>query len=281
MKFFFTLIFLLSVLSFKTGYCQNYNKIMYKAVKKAIGHDLKGYQIRSYPIDNMGLITSYNNTQDDFICDMWACIGRAAPPSGTEEWIKMDNFAGEGSGGSITLSESKRKKVAINFALPKIYNALGIEADFKSIKKRDVSLFVSRAHIRYLRKDTMELYIQKLPVNSNLRKAYEAGNLVMVVRDCILDDLEVTVKVDDSTATKLDAKMKAMEGTVAANVLSEGNLSIQIEKGVTGTYVFKVKHPVVFATLTKKQPGAGLLGVKDDYLDWNEIPLRPDPSVLK
>lgn len=265
-----------------TSFAQNYNKIMGKAIKSAIGSDLKGYQIFSYPTDNFGLITSYENSVSDanFLCDMWNCIGVNDANSGSADWLRLNNFAGVGGGGTIELSQKKKTKVAVEVILPKIYDVVGVTGGFKRERTTEINITIGKAYLRKLRRDIISEYINNLDNSKSVKKAYNNGNLVLVVADCVIENITVSVKVDQETAASLDAKLGVTGTTVAAKVFQDASLSVSVEKSSSGTYTFKVSHPVIFARLTKKQPGAGSLGAGDNFSDWSTVVSTLDKSVL-
>lgn len=274
---------LLIVFASFTNQAQNYNKIMGKAVKRAIGSDLKGYKVFSYPTNNFGLITSYQNSMDDtnFICDMWNCIGVDNPPVDSKDWMSLNNFAGYGGGGTINLSQSKKSKLAIKVVLPKIYDVVGITSGFDKDKTTQIDISIGKAYLRKLRRNEIIEYINKLGNDHSLKKAYNNGNLVLVVADCVIEDLSVVVKVDDATSLDLDAKIGVAGNSVGEKVFKDASLSVKVEKINKGQYSFKVSHPVIFARLPKQQPGAGQLGADEEFKDWLEATGTSDPSKLR
>lgn len=268
----------LILISYINVSAQSYNKIMSKAIKKAIGSDLKGYQVFSYPTDNFGLITSYEFGVSDvnFLCDMWNCIGFKNPPSEKSEWLSLNNFAAIGSGGSIELSETKQQKVALNVILPKIYDIVGVDGGLSAEKTTDITITIGKAYLRKLRRDEIVNYINNSGDSSSIKKAYNNGNLVLIIGDCIIEDLTVTVKVDNATAAKLDSKIG---NSATSAVFKDVSLTVNVEKNVTGSYTFKVEHPIIYARLAKKQPSAGTLGVDEEFNDWGSFKLQNDPTT--
>lgn len=277
-----TIILIICTIFCTESFAQNYNKIMGKSIKKAIGFDLEGYQIFSYPTDNFGLITSYENsvTDTNFLCDMWNCIGVNDANSKSANWLTLNNFAGVGGGGTIELSQRKKTKVAVEAVLPKIYDVVGVTGGFKKERTTEINITIGKAYLRKLRRDEITNYINNLDNTKSVKKAYNNGNLVLVVADCVIENMSVSVKVDQETAADLDAKLGISGTTIAAKVFQDLSLSVKVEKSSSGTYSFKVTHPVIFARLTKKQPGAGSLGAGDDFSDWPMIVSTLDKSVL-
>lgn len=276
-------VFILSIICWTESFAQSYNRIMGRAVKKAIGSDLKGYQIFSYPTDNFGLITSYENSVSDtnFLCDMWNCIGVNDVNSGSSNWLSLNNFAGVGAGGTIELSQKKKTKVAIDIILPKIYDIVGVSGGFKKEQTTEINITIGKAFLRKLRRDEILQHINSLDNTKSVKKAYNNGNLVLVVADCVIEDMSVSVKVDQEISTNLDAKLGITGTSVATKVFQDASLSVKVEKTSSGTYTFKVSHPVIFARLIKKQPGAGTLGASNDFTEWPTVVTTFDKSGLK
>ncbi|MDR3678914.1 MAG: hypothetical protein P4L41_03035 [Flavipsychrobacter sp.] len=269
------------LVSYQQCLAQNYNRIMGRAIKRAVGKDLRGFQTFSYPTDNFGLITSYVNSvsPENFICDMWNCIGvNSTAGLSSIEWLKMKDFAGVGSGGAITLSQQRKTKLAINVLLPKIYDVIGITGGFSAERTTNITISIGQAYFRNLRKDPMTSYINGLDNSSSLKKAYLNGNLVLIVSDCVIEDLSVSVTVNSEDSAKINAKFG---DAATSKIFSDASLSVEVDRSSTGTYTFKVSHPIIFARLAKKQPSAGTLGAENNFDSWKSIVVTEDPSKLK
>jgi hypothetical protein len=281
-----SLIFLSLILFLgtKISYAQNYNKIMGKAIKKSIGNDLKGYLPFSYPTDNFGLITSYDESavDENFICDMWSCIGVDTAKSNSATWLDMNKFAAVGAGGSITLSEKDQKNLAIGALLPKIFSIIGVNTRVNNDRTTQLSINIGKAYLRKLRRQPMIDYINQLDKSSLLYKSFSNGTLVLVVADCVIEDLSVEVKIDKQHSSALDAKIGAIPGsTVASKVFSDVSLTVAVTRNLSGTYTFKINHPVIYARLAKKQPlSQPLEGNDDTFDDWTIVkkPLSVSPA---
>lgn len=256
---------------------QNYNKLMGKAIKKAIGNDLKGYETFSYPTDNYGLITSFDNKSTkakNFICDMWNCIGLERPTESTADWLSMKGFAAVGAGGSVELTDKEKKTFALKVLLPKIYDVVGVTASVENEKTANVTLSIGKAYIRMLRKKPILDFIKTLNKSYPLREAFDENRLAIIVADCVIDGLSVTVEVDQKKAAEFDSKFNLPANTVAGKILSDGELSLSVSKNNIGSYTFKVNHPVIYARLAKKQPASGELSEIDDkalFEDWETV----------
>lgn len=277
-------IFLIFFIGKEISHAQNYNKIMGKAIKKSIGDDLKGYQTFSYPTDNFGLITSYNEAavDENFICDMWDCIGVDTAKSSSATWLDMNKFAAVGGGGSLNLSEKDQKQLAIGVILPKIFSIIGVNAKVNNDKTTQITINIGKAYLRKLRRQPMVDYLRKLDKTTELAKAFSNGTLVLAVADCVIEDLSVEVKVGKQDSIALAAKIGTVPGsTVASKIFSDASLSVAVTRNLSGTYTFKVNHPVIYARLLKKQPTSSALEGDDSFDDWglvNEKRFVPPPA---
>lgn len=263
---------------------QNYNRIMTKAIKKAIGTDLKEYQTFSYPTDNFGLITSYQNSATDanFLCDMWNCIGiNSSNIIDKTNWLSLNNFAAVGGGGSIELSNKDKSKIAIEVVLPKIYNVIGITGEFKKEKNTEITISIGKAYLRKLRRDEIIKYINNLDNSKSIKQNYINGSLVLIVADCVIEDMAVKVKVNQNMASNIDAKIGVSGTSTGAKIFQDSSLSVGVEKLSDGVYNFSISHPVIFARLAKKQPSAGALGENQDFSDWKTVKPIIDESKIK
>lgn len=153
---------------------QGYNKKTIKAIKKAIGDDLKGYKIFSYPTDNFGVITSYESKVDNTtqICATWSCLGYGSTdiPTDKTKWINVDDYASVGGGAQVTLDDKTQKKLAVNTILPKIYNVIDLDAGLDKSSLVSTSLVIGKAYKRYVEKQKTTDYINSLE-NTNLLKS--------------------------------------------------------------------------------------------------------------
>ncbi|GAB2961762.1 hypothetical protein GCM10027048_32550 [Hymenobacter coalescens] len=262
----------------------NYSKIMVKAIKKAIGSDLKGYQSFSYPTDNFGIVTSYTSTADDgnFLCDTWNCLNVTTPPANDKAaWLNVNGFAAVGSGGAISFTKNQKKQLALKAILPKIYDVVGIGADASFESDVTTTLSFSSAQMRKLLKQQMITFINSQDDTKLIKQAFTNGTLVIAVSDCVVNDLTVTIKSKGKVGSKLDAKLGVAGTTVAAKIFQDASLTVSVEKTSEGEFTFKVSHPVIVARLIKKQPGAGVLGASDDFEDWTVITPLSEPTAVK
>jgi hypothetical protein len=259
----------------------DYSKIMIQKISAALGEDFSRYQAFSYPTNNFGLGTIYivpgtdaKMDDQDFECDTWECIGKAdsIPPDPTVE-REMAGYAAVGKGGgAISLDEKTKTDIALNVILPEVYEVLKVGGGYEKSKVVDVALEIGQAFPRKLRRARMSAYLSGLPHSSALWRAFDQGDLVVVVADVIVDRFKVTIDVDQSSKASLDAAIAAPVPQLKLG--KDAKVNVALQKDVAGKYVFDVSRPVIIARLAKHQPAGGVLGAQDDndFSDW--IPVK-------
>jgi len=247
---------------------QNYSKLFQDAVKKAIGSDLAQFKTFSYPVDNFGVLTMYNKkvSPTEMLCDMLYCI--EGVEGDKEDWIGMKGFVAIGNGGPIMLEQTVKNNWGADVILPKLYQVLGISASANSEKEIGINVEIEGAVMRTLRRQPVMNYINSLDKSTEIFKAYNNGRLVIIVADCIIKG--VTVKINKTAAlkTKLDAKVGGTDNEVVSKIFNDAQLTVKIDRDVDGEYTIKFEQPLIFATLSKKQPKAGELGDDDNFDNW-------------
>jgi hypothetical protein len=244
---------------------QNYAKIMHKAVKKVLDEDINGFEKRSYPVDNFGLITAYSASDSVFICDMFNCLGMDDIQSSSANWLAMNGYAGIGSGGGVQLSESKSTSVAFSALLPQFASQMGLSAGLMTKRNTTVKVSFGAAHFRKLRQQNFMNYIRTLDNTSELKQAYNNNNLLLTIEDCVIDNLSVSITVSSNTSVSIDATMDPGSNT---KIFDGGDLGLKVEKTGEATYTLTAIHPVIFAYKIKKRPSSGGLSTSDDFSDW-------------
>ena len=258
----------------------SYNDVMNKRLKQSLGNNFKDYESISFPTNNFGLITAYTPKGDsskpkdqDFLCDTWECLGLTnSKPTDAEKLKNINDFAAVGSSdATITLTDTEKSDLGFKALLPKIASILNIGGGFDKKKTVVTNLEAGPFFIRKLRRERMVSFINGLPANSAMKRAYDQGKLLLVVADVVSTGMEVTVKVDSTTAANIDAKLGTPAGGgVVSKVFSDAQFGFNLTKGQQGEYHFKVTEPVVVLRLAKRQPSAGVLGdpQDDEWKDW-------------
>jgi hypothetical protein len=248
----------------------DYSKIMQQRVVQVLGADYKGYQPFSYPTNNYGLATMYDGdaTAAQFICDTWNCLNVAAPPTDANLQMSLNGFAAVGGdGGTISLSDTEQSSLALNVLLPQLYSILNVNGGYSKSNVTETTLTIGQAYPRLLRRLQLIPFLQALPSNDQRLQAYKAGRLSIVVGDVVVKGLSLTIKVNNSAATNLDAKFAPNVPKEAS--FSNADLSVKFSSSNTGQYSFQVSQPVVLLRLAATQPGAaGQEAGSDDFRGW-------------
>ncbi|MFX1707162.1 hypothetical protein PV783_24555 [Chitinophaga sp. CC14] len=266
------LLFILSLFFLPSlVHSQNYSKIFQDAVKKTIGDDIKKFKTFSYPTDNYGLLTTYERKVNlgNMLCDMMYCIDTSSGKN--KDWLNLNGYAAVGKGGPVEMEQELKNSWGAEVVLPKIYKILGISTDVSVDKKIDVNVSIDGAYIRTMRKQLMSSHINSLSKDDPIFKAYNNGRLVLIVADCIIEGVTVKVAKTSALNAKLNAKVGAGDTEVVSKVFSDAKVSVRVDRSVEGDYTIKFDQPLIFATLSKKQPRAGELGSEDNYDDWLDV----------
>jgi hypothetical protein len=78
MKYLKPLIFIVCTSMCISANAVDYGKLMTDKVKATLGKNaVKGYVFSTYPLDNFGIATAYENKRgpENFICATWECVG--------------------------------------------------------------------------------------------------------------------------------------------------------------------------------------------------------------
>ncbi len=141
MKYKKPLVFVVCTSMCISAYAVDYGKLMADRVKSALGNKaVKGYVFSTYPLDNFGVATAYENKQspENFICATWECadISDDQKVSGLSDDQKLKivaegiQYATAGDGPSLNLTEEEKKSIGLNAVLPKLFQVLDITGDF-------------------------------------------------------------------------------------------------------------------------------------------------------
>jgi hypothetical protein len=268
MKNFINISLIFTTLLMMTS-CSSYNSIMRKAVKKSLGKDFKGYYAFSYPTNNFGLFTSFENqlASENQYCAMASCL-EGIEPSNRQEWLHFDNLADVGEGAPIKLTKSKKTKIAVDAVLPKLWNAVQIEGGAENEREVKTTLEIGPAYVRFINKKGFEEFIEERPATDKYKQKYENGNLVVVVSDVVVEYLSVKIEIDNKFSAELDAKIEA--GDISEK-LGKVDLDAKLEKTSSGTYELTIDKPVIVLRLAKKQPSIKSLISADNFDDWEPV----------
>lgn len=259
----------------------NYAALMQKKVQQALGNtgiygNVKDYTWFAYPTNNFGLGTTFalDNSTDkpseiNQECATWRCIGMEnAVPTLPEEVRKFGGYADVGGdGGTITLSETEKRDVALKVVLPEIYKVLDLGVGFKNSRTVKTTLSLGRVYPRTLARQKFVDYITALPPTDRRKAAYDRGLLAVAVADYMIDSMDVDIQLDTTRDVDLNAKLSQSLNQVVGK---DAAVNVKVSGGTNGQYRLTVTKPVILATLIRKQPRGGVLGSEDDRRLWKD-----------
>ncbi|MFA8301348.1 MAG: hypothetical protein ACEPOV_14365 [Hyphomicrobiales bacterium] len=243
-------LYLIACLAIFLTSCCSYNSTMKNALKKTFGDDFKDYYAFSYPTNNFGIFTSYEEELSDKnqYCAMTSCL-KGIEIKTKKDWLDIDGLADIGKGSPISLSESKKTKIATEAVLPNLWKTLDIGAKVSNNRIVNTKLITGPAYIRHINKMKFEDYLDSLPNSSRYKRKYNAGEFVIIVSDVIIEYLAVRIEVNNEFASEIDTKLNS--GNLNKNIGDLG-LSANLSKVSTGVYEYKIDHPVIVLRLAMK-----------------------------
>ena len=261
---------LLSIILVSFSGCKNPSKILIKKIKEAIGSDIKGFKVLSYPVNNFGVGTLYSQgtSTNNFICDSWNCIGVSdenIPKDNLEKWLSMNGTVATGVGGTIQIDQKCKKEYALQVLLPKIFSMVNLSSDLNKSELSNISLNINRAYKRVLRRYDFSQAIQENP-DENLVSQFNQDNLFVTYGDLVIDGLSLTVKTKGITKSNFEAKL---EDSTSKIIGTDADMKLEYTRESDGTFTFKSITPLVVAIMVAKQSSSsGQSGDNNiDYID--------------
>lgn len=277
-----SILLMLALLTSTVSYSQNYNKKFKKAIQKSLGKDYKHYQFLSYPIDNFGVLSCYENSPKDENIAAETSSFLGAAPKNREEWLNLKGFIfTPGEGGTIKLDSKSQTEVAVSTILPKVFEALKLTASFNSKKVVRAEVFINKGYRRLYNPDKFQKFIVD-SMSGKANYAYKNKTLVYVCGDFVIDSMVVKVTIDQDLAAKVDAELASLPAGITSNPSdstqsSSTKVNVGINRTAGGSYTITFNKPVIVARLIKYQPQEGPLdGNTTDYATKVE-----DPSLIK
>jgi hypothetical protein len=143
----------------------DYGHLMAKKVKEALGSRSNGYTFATYPIDNFGLATAYEDKVDPSraLCATWDCIGVSGDMQveamSAKEQLKLKvstlQYATTGDGPSLKLSDDEKNSIGLKALLPHLFQVLSLSFDLSISKNITTTLTMGPVTIRVLRRKEM------------------------------------------------------------------------------------------------------------------------------
>jgi len=283
----------LSLMLCHGSFAVDYGQLMAAKVRAAIGKRANGYTFATYPVDNFGLATAYEDkvSPEKELCATWDCLGVSDDAKveimTPEQKLKLRNgtlqYAETGAGPALNLSDDEKRSIALKAILPKLLQVLDITFDFSTAKNVTTTLTMGPITIRNIRRKEMTDLLRSTSAHPLEKKAFEGKKLVLVYSDIVVDSMKVDIKLDASTNVDLEAKLSsALQGKTIGSVISkDSSLSFKVNRSNKGDYSFETAKPVIVAVYTKKQPKeGGTLGAAIDFKSWSDADLGTSNRVL-
>ena len=222
-----------------------------KSMKNVFGAQYAGYQWLDYPLDNYGLATMYQAPKPSgasarkvvyvkpvkvvTLCPTFDCLGInpvPAPIADTGQrntWLYLsakpdgsEPFAAVGCGSNLSLRDFENKStIAVNALLPTVLKALKISGSFTDDRTVKINGDISVTCDRRLLPSVMTSYLRTLKDDRyGIAQAFEAGSLIVIEQDLVIQNFTLTVTRGSALAAKLDAgqaKASAAPGSAAGS----------------------------------------------------------------
>lgn len=243
-----------------------------QTMKSIFGNDYKGYQWFTYPINNFGVATAYRGKKNKierrgFLCATFSCLGMSAPGN-VDHWLQLgvppSNYADSGCGGELDAKLQSSKDLIVKAALPQILTVIGIDVGVARSRNSTAEAKSITMCARQLQQGKVITYITSLATDTfGLRRALDAGQLVLVVGDIVIKSMTVHVKADRNLKVGIDGKLQGQ----TEKVLGGGaNFGVHVTRTGESEYDLKITEPVI----------AGILAVRENTLGTSGIPVRPE-----
>jgi hypothetical protein len=262
---------------------QNGSTEIAKAIANALGKDVRGYKIYSYPIDNFGVGTACLNKwtpKGIVVCDMIEFFNLKNEKPGSDKWKWLNGYAYEATGNSINLKDTITNNYGLTLLLPKILKMLSINFDAHIKNSKSIELTIDSAVIRHLDYLKVKAYIDAFPEGNKIKTAFESKRMLVATSDIALLKYSLTINLKDNFGITLSGKIdSAMK--ISSFVLNKDSLGVSISKIQNGTYVVSSSKPVIFGIYVQKQKNIEPDAAVKTFDDWGDA-VKPeeinDPS---
>jgi hypothetical protein len=252
----------------------SYSQIMTKAVRKAMGKDFREYHSPSFPTNNFGILTTYENelTDQSLLCAMSGCF-ESLIINNEKDSINLGGLADVGQGPAIILNERNQYSISVQSLLPELWDILGLGAGVDKKEIVNVALKLGPTYERHLNKIRLNAFINSLSDDNLYKRQYLAGNLVVIVADVVVKNMEITINLEDSAAARLNAKISSKV------TLTTDTLKGEFKRLTSGQYSFKINQPLIVLRLARKQPQGSVLGESENFNDWKPVKDNIDRKI--
>jgi len=269
----------------------DYGQLMAKKVKEALGSRSNGYTFSTYPVDNFGLGTAYEDrvSPSSELCATWDCLGvnddsQVALMSPTDKLklkVSSVQYADTGDGPELKLSDEEKTALGLKALLPKLAQVLHLSFDFSRSKNLVTSMILGPVTIRTLRRKEMLDHLRGKNAHPLERAAFEKRDLILVYSDIVIGSMQIDLKIDATTGAELDAKLQeSLQGKLGGVIGKDSELSFKVNRADKGDYSFQINKPVILAVYTKRQPKAGELGSAQGWSGWASLDVKSANRVL-
>lgn len=254
------------------------------ALKKAIGYDLNGYKLYSYPTNNFGIGTSCVRRWDPnslMVCDMIKCFGLENTAVNSYAWKSVNGFAFFGEGGTISMNDTINNILGIGMLLPKVFKVLSLDFNGGINNSRSVKVTIDSALKRHLIYDSLVRYVRSLPDGSQMRSAFNNRRLALVTSDFVLLGYKVEINPKDSFGINLTARLDSLLTSQDSIQVNKEFLSLNVSRSANGSYTILSKRPVVLAVSVRRQRSLGVHSNESNFDQWEQLELtdRVDPTL--
>jgi hypothetical protein len=270
-----------------------YSAALQKKFVATVAGGAKGWRGVSYPTDNFGIGTMYDDKGDaGFLCATASCLGLSSA------WApELTAFVAEGGGGALTLTDTEKREFAIDALIPRVLSLASLGANFNKKSVTITELTFDGAVVRRLEREPVLKRLEGLSSQSPIRRAFDAGKLRVVVADVVVRKLSVKIKIDKNLDAGLVAKMDkvaALSTDVAPATPPGGasavpdaakekgpGLTLSVKRGNVGEFTLSSSQPLIVAILLKKQPAEGQLSGQtwDNWVDDTALAVKWAPAI--
>ena len=269
----------------------DYGQLMAKKVKEVLGNRSSGYTFSTYPVDNFGLATAYEDrpSPSSELCATWDCLGVnddsqvavISPADRLKLRVSSVQYADTGDGPELRLSDEEKSALGLKALLPHLAQVLHLSFDLSRSKNLTTSMTMGPVTIRTLRRKEMLDHLRGKNAHPLERAAFEKRQLILVYSDIVIGSMQIDLKIDAATDAEADAKLQdSLHGKLGQVIGRDSALSFKVNRADKGDYSFQIDKPVILAVYTKRQPKAGELGSASGWSGWSNIDVRDANKVL-
>jgi hypothetical protein len=269
----------------------DYGQLMAKKVKEVLGSRSNGYTFSTYPVDNFGLATAYEDrlSPSSELCATWDCLGvhddsqvaRMSSADRLKLKVSSVQYADTGDGPELKLSDEEKNALGLKALLPKLAQVLHLSLDLSHSKNLVTSVMLGPVTIRTLRRKEMLDHLRGKDAHPLERAAFEKRALILVYSDIVVSSMRIDLKVDATTDVEIDAALQeSLHGKLRQIIGKDSGLSFKVNRADKGDYSFQINRPVILAVYTRRQPKAGELGSEQGWSGWPIADVKNTNKVL-